>query len=890
MQKLERTLGLRYVVAISIGAMLGSGVFVLPGLAAAKTGPSVWLAYLFAGLCVLPAALSKAEMATAMPTSGGTYVYVDRAFGPLAGTVCGLGLWLSLLLKSSFALLGFGAYLQVLGLESSEHLKPLALGLLILIVGLNLVGIRKVGKVMLAVVVLALVGLMLLVVISAVRPHMTPPERLFSSGSLGFLETAAFVFVSYAGVTKVAAIAEEVKDPGRNLPRGILYSLAAVALLYAAVVLMLVDHVPIAALDGDVRPVYTLAVQVAGPVVGSVFAVLGVVTMASMANAGLLASSRFPFAMSRDHLLPPILRTVHVRFRTPTAAVLATAVPMALAIAFLDVEKMAKLASAFVILIFIIECLAVVLLRESQSAWYRPSYRSPLYPAVQIFGIVSGVTLLAALGITSILAIAAVVVPGVLVYYLYGCRRTDRTGVMERYGRATDTQETPPEISGLAAGISRDAAVVVALFGWERSPEVLVESGIALARGRPIAVVHLTEMPQEIPVDIVMREDPGLRSVRRRVLAMASEQGADVRFEAVVCRNLALTIQEVSTRLHCEWLVTAWRGRQSRSRFMFLNQLGWRIHHLDSNLAQFRDAGIRHISRILVYPEPGPDDGLVVRIADELAGLERAELTFVAVVPARADEHAEAGGRDYLDSLRAGCRAPTHVLVLRSDDGVEALVETTASYDLLVTGASPPRSWLERLRGSDKDRLKESAACSVLSLKTPQGRTHDVATPARKRLLDLIAPSCVTPALDVGDKRALFARLAAVFAHELGGVEPSAIEEALWDREHAQNTSVGGGAAIPHATLDGAARTVVGLATLQRPLDYGSADGLPVETVFASVGPPADRQLHLEVLAGVSRLLLRSGLRERLAGVTEREGAMAALREASAEADGGAAT
>ena len=114
MKKLERNLSLISVIAISVGGMLGSGIFVLPGLAAAKTGSSVWLAYLLASVCILPAALSKSELATAMPSSGGTYVYIERAFGPILGTVSGIGLWLSLLLKSSFALVGFGAYLSIL--------------------------------------------------------------------------------------------------------------------------------------------------------------------------------------------------------------------------------------------------------------------------------------------------------------------------------------------------------------------------------------------------------------------------------------------------------------------------------------------------------------------------------------------------------------------------------------------------------------------------------------------------------------------------------------------------------------------------------------------------------------------------------------------------------
>ena len=102
MKTLERTLGLSAVISVSISSMLGSGIFVLPGVAFAQTGPSTYLAYMLAALCVLPAAMSKSELATAMPTSGGTYVYLERTFGPLVGTVAGLGLWLSLLLKSAF--------------------------------------------------------------------------------------------------------------------------------------------------------------------------------------------------------------------------------------------------------------------------------------------------------------------------------------------------------------------------------------------------------------------------------------------------------------------------------------------------------------------------------------------------------------------------------------------------------------------------------------------------------------------------------------------------------------------------------------------------------------------------------------------------------------------
>ncbi|GIS21268.1 MAG: hypothetical protein CM15mP121_1200 [Bacteroidota bacterium] len=144
MKKLERTLSLPGAIAVSIGGML-SGIFVLPGLAVGITGSSVWLAFLVAALCILPAVLSKSELGTAMPKSGGTYVYIERAFGPLFGTIAGIGLWL-LLLKSSFSLVGLSAYLYVVVNIDEAYTKAIALLALLLIFLLNVFGLKRLKK------------------------------------------------------------------------------------------------------------------------------------------------------------------------------------------------------------------------------------------------------------------------------------------------------------------------------------------------------------------------------------------------------------------------------------------------------------------------------------------------------------------------------------------------------------------------------------------------------------------------------------------------------------------------------------------------------------------------------------------------------------------------
>jgi len=141
-KQLDRSMGLGSVFSIAVGAMLGSGIFVLPGLAAAIAGPWVCLSYLLAGFLVLPAVLSKAELATAMPVAGGTYVYVDRSMGAWMGTITGLGTWLSLCAKTAFALAGLSGYLLYF---TDISATVVSVSILVAMVALNLMGVSKVS-------------------------------------------------------------------------------------------------------------------------------------------------------------------------------------------------------------------------------------------------------------------------------------------------------------------------------------------------------------------------------------------------------------------------------------------------------------------------------------------------------------------------------------------------------------------------------------------------------------------------------------------------------------------------------------------------------------------------------------------------------------------------
>ena len=729
MKKLERSLNLTSVIAISIGGMLGSGIFVLPGLAAAKTGSSVWLAYLLAAICILPAALSKSELATAMPSSGGTYVYIERAFGPLLGTISGIGLWLSLLLKSSFALVGFGAYLAIIVNINPGYTKYFALFFLLIILFLNIFGVKKVGKVQLVVVSISLISLALILIfgIPNISPELLDPFLI--DGNYGLISTVAFVYISYAGVTKVAAIAGEIKNPSRNLPLAMMLSLAIITVIYVFVAFVLVGNIPLESLKTDIRPIYTVANLLGGTYIGYIAAVVGVITLISMANSGVLASSRFPFAMSIDKLLPDFMGKVHSKYLTPVVAIILTCIAMALVILFLDVVKIAKLASAFKVMMFILVNFSVIILRETSAQWYRPTYQSPLYPYMQLFGIISGIILLIFLGLLPLLAILVICLIGLIIYFTIG-KHASRTGVLRKYshrpalyllyskkGRKERLRRKERNYKNvnLDGKLISKAGVVVPLLGNENSPEMLVEIGAALNKKEKIQVINITEVPNQALLDAFMEENPKITSLERRISGLAKSKNIDIDFEAAVTHDLSNTIYQLSEQTSCDWLVMSWNGR-AHSGILVSNPLGWLLTHIDSDFALFKDNGVRYFGKILLAMRPGRKDKNFVAIADRICNFYNASLTLLHIVP---EDMSDLEFKKIEDSSRTTLSKATsksEVIIQRSKDAIGAISKISAEYDLLILGTPQKDNWLNILFGPGKDKFADSSACSVLRL------------------------------------------------------------------------------------------------------------------------------------------------------------------------------
>ena len=437
---LSRSLGLRHVFVLSTGAMLSSGLFLLPGLAAADAGPSAVLAYALAGVVAVPAMLSVAELSTAMPRAGGAYYFLVRAYGPAVGTFSGMATWLSLVLKDAFALVGMSAYLNIV---LDVPAKPLAVVLIAGFTIINILGTRASAGVQMLLVgfVLAVMGWFIAVGLPRVGGGDGGMEPFFADGTGGLISVVGLVFVSYGGLTKVASAAEEINDPSRNIPLGMGLSLLVSTALYTLGVLVAVAVVPPSLLHDDLAPIYSAAEDVM-PTAGAVLVVVAALAAFSSAtNAGILAAARYPLAMSRDRLVGERLGRLN-RFNTPAWGVALTGAGMAVVVLALDVAAIAKVASAFVLLTLALVNSAVLVLRASRIASYAPGFTAPLFPYLQLAGIAIDLYLIVELGPVALLLTGASVVLGVAWYVFYGRTRSMHGGaiyhVFERWGRLVD--------------------------------------------------------------------------------------------------------------------------------------------------------------------------------------------------------------------------------------------------------------------------------------------------------------------------------------------------------------------------------------------------------------------------------------------------------------------
>jgi basic amino acid/polyamine antiporter, APA family len=346
---LRRDLGLLDAVGVGFGAIIGAGIFVVTGVAAAVAGPALLAGLVVAAVAATCNALSSAQLAAEYPQAGGTYEYGYRVLNPWAGFSAGWMFLASKIAAAGTVALGLAAYVDPL--LPGIHPRAIAVSAILLFTVLNYFGVRRSSRANLAMVAVSL-GSLIIFVVAGVPAFRTQNLQPFApAGWRGGMEAAAILFFAYTGYARIATLAEEVREPRRTIPRATIVTISGAVLLYFAVAIVAVGAVGAAPLAGTGAPLRLAAGAFAYPWVATVVSVGGVTAMLGVILSQLLGLSRMGFAMARRRDLPAFLEHVHPRYGVPNRAVLIVGAIAAVVAATGSLRGVASAAS-FTILVY----------------------------------------------------------------------------------------------------------------------------------------------------------------------------------------------------------------------------------------------------------------------------------------------------------------------------------------------------------------------------------------------------------------------------------------------------------------------------------------------------------------------------------------------------------
>ncbi|SEH14336.1 Amino acid transporter [Natronorubrum sediminis] len=745
-QELARDLGFLEAYTLGLGTMIGAGIFVLPGIVAESAGPASMISFIIGGVVALLAALSLSELATGMPKAGGSYYYVNHALGSFFGTIVGWGMWAGLMFATAFYMLGFGQYLLD---QPSDAFAVILAGLVMasLLVAINYRGVKETGSLqnVIVILLLGLIVVFILVGLLAIDTDLLTPFVPEGEGYPVVAATAGTVFVTFIGFEVIATSAEEIKNPGRNLPLSMIAAVVTPTILYVLVMLVSTGTLPIPDLaesDVPVADVAATATDMFGALaigeytlefatVGSVVMITGaILATISSANASILSAARVNFAMGRDKILTNWLNKIHDEYRTPYRAILATgAVILTLIASPLPIDTLADVASFMFLITYALVHTAVVVLRRAEPDEYEPDFRIPslLYPIVPALGFITCIAVMLQMEPVVQLIGLGIVGVGIAWYHFYAKEQAVSTTLI---GEAVAPQETE------ADAIDDGYRVVVPVSNPNTQQPLLNYAAASAAsqeaQAELIAVNVIEVPPQTSPAQIefeetrVERQQQLLESVRD----VAEALDVAVRTRAIVARSAEDTLLSVIDEEDADHVLLGWGGERRRRDVLFGSTIDPLLERAPCDVTLVKDP-TDSPGRIVSLAGSGPHASTSARRAGELHRVfADSSLTLLNVQTelddATGDDVVEEGnapidpvavGRETIDSVAADAgldSAEYDSRVVVDDDVTGALVDAAGEYDTIVIGATGTSTVAQALYGSIPQRIVEESDGAVI--------------------------------------------------------------------------------------------------------------------------------------------------------------------------------
>ncbi|SFK81727.1 Amino acid transporter [Halogranum rubrum] len=715
-EELAKDLGPLAALTIGVGTMIGAGIFVLPGVAVAEAGPLAAGAFVLGGAIALLTALSASELGTAMPKSGGAYYYINHALGPLFGSIAGWANWLGLAFASAFYMFGFGQYVtqfapvpSVLGLGPA---KVVALAGAALFIGINYVGAKETGKLQNIIVITLVAILGVFTFVGALSANLETLRPFAPYGTDPLLPVTGLIFVSYLGFVQITSVAEEIKDPGRNLPRAVIGSVLIVTTIYALVLLVVLAAVDNSVVANNDTAVVDVARILLGPVGAVALLFGGLLATASSANASILASSRINFAMGRDKIVTPQLNEIHPRFGTPYRSIALTGAFILAFIVFGNLELLSSTGSALHLVIYGLLNIALIVMRVADPEDYNPDYTIPFYPVLPIVGAIISFALV--VFIAELAVVLTVVLSGFAVawYLFYARGKTEKQGILGQYILSRREEMPEPAVSA-ASSVQPDGGkyrVMVPLANPESEKDLItLASAVAKQRSGTVVAVNIVQVPDQTALSAA--RDQGDHEAAQRILEQARKDaetfGVPVETHTILSHRTFEEVFDAARTYEADTTVMGWGPDSHGSPGRAESAIDELAHDLPCDFLVLRDRGF-DASNVLVPTAGGPDSDLSAAIAKILRDEYDARITLLHV----SDDKQE--GMAFLESWAADRDLADANLVVDTGD-VESSIERHAdNSSMLIIGATE-RGLLSRLvSGTLVLDIVDDVDCSVL--------------------------------------------------------------------------------------------------------------------------------------------------------------------------------
>lgn len=444
-KSLKRSLSAFDLTLLGIGAIIGTGIFVLTGTAAAnQAGPGITLSYVLAGLVCGFAALCYAEFASMIPIAGSAYTYAYATLGEIFAWMIGWDLILEYAVGSMTVAIGWSGYMQKMlhtffdlslpawmtgspGTFEGSIINLPAVGIVLLIMVLLVVGVRESARFNALMVAIKLLVVLFFIFMGFSHVDTANWTPFMPYGFSGVMSAAAVVFFAYIGFDAVSTTAEEAKNPKRDLPIGIIASLVICTVLYLAVCLVLSGLLPLVSLKADAQflnaPVAYALSKIGLDWAAGLISAGAVAGITSVLLVMLMSQPRIFFAMSRDRLLPEVVSAVHPRFGTPYITTIITCLVVALVAGLTKIQTVGEMTSIGTLFAFLVVCMAVIVLRVKNPSAPRP-FRVPGGWVIPVLGVLCSLALMLSLPVLTWVRFLVWLDLGMIIYWVYGRRHS----------------------------------------------------------------------------------------------------------------------------------------------------------------------------------------------------------------------------------------------------------------------------------------------------------------------------------------------------------------------------------------------------------------------------------------------------------------------------------